>query len=83
MACATCWLPYPASKGLTELSSAEPDYLFLVLLAVATVTASQAVGIFWSSHCSSPLLVARTFEHAMILSAAFGVTAAVCTPPAT
>ena len=72
----------PLGARVAGLSATRLDYLFLVLLAVATVTALQAVGIILVislliTPAAAALLVARTFEHAMILSAGFGVTAAV------
>ena len=64
------------------LSATRLDYLFLMLLAVATVTALQAVGIILVislliTPAAAALLVTRTFEHAMFLSAGFGVSATV------
>ena len=72
----------PLGAQVAGLSATRLDYLFLVLLAVATVTALQAVGIILVislliTPAAAALLVARTFERAMILSAGFGVTAAV------
>ncbi|MYD89425.1 MAG: metal ABC transporter permease [Caldilineaceae bacterium SB0662_bin_9] len=72
----------PLGAKVAELSATRLDSLFLILLAVATVTALQAVGIILVislliTPAAAALLVARTFEHAMILSAGFGVSAAV------
>jgi len=72
----------PLGAQVAGLSATRLDYLFLVLLAVATVTALQAVGIILVislliTPAAAALLVARTFERAMLLSAGFGVTAAV------
>lgn len=72
----------PLGAKVAGLSTTRLDYQFLVLLAVATVTALQAVGIILVislliTPAAAALLVARTFEHAMILSAGFGVSAAV------
>ena len=72
----------PLGARVAGLSATRLDYLFLVLLAVATVTALQAVGIILVislliTPAAAALLVARTFERAMLLSAGFGVTAAV------
>ncbi len=72
----------PLGAQVAGLSATRLDYLFLVLLAVATVTALQAVGIILVislliTPAAAALLVARTFEHAMFLSAGFGVSATV------
>ena len=72
----------PLGAQVAGLSATRLDYLFLVLLAVATVTALQAVGIILVISLlitpgAAALLVARTFERAMLLSAGFGVLAAV------
>ena len=72
----------PLGARVAGLSATRLDYLFLVLLAIATVTALQAVGIILVislliTPAAAALLVARTFEHAMFLSAGFGVSTAV------
>ncbi len=63
----------PQGAKVAGLSATRLDYLFLTLLAVVIIL---VISLLITS-AAAALLVARTFEHAMILSAGFGVSAAV------